>query len=197
MADKIATQNPVLQSFYLALLEILGQDQADKLFRKQGIDPQKLSTAALSGSITDVMDRIGAELEKKNGKMSAQGLFIRTGRASLIFFRRFFPEIAELGSLQNRLKPVDKRFTHSLESVATLWSRETDLLAHVEAVDRGEFKWSMQENKVMQGQTPYFLFGLLEEFCTWLDARKSYRIIYSDPAEGERHAIVIEVRPQE
>ena len=28
--------------------------------------------------------------------------------------------------------------------------------------------------------TPYFYFGLLEEFCNWLDSRKNYLLNYAE-----------------
>jgi hypothetical protein len=199
MADEELTRNPVLRSVYLALLEILGQDKAEDLFKALDIDPQVLPNSDAHHQVINILDQVGNDLEKEYGNMAAQGLLIRSGRAALNFFRRYFPDVAELGSLSNRLKPVDKRFLTSLESLANLWSRETGWSASVEMTNRATFKWILQSdtggNRYLMA--PYFLFGLLEEFCTWLDARKSYQIVYSEPLNGEKAEISIAVMVQE
>ncbi|MBM3136962.1 MAG: hypothetical protein FJZ98_02115 [Chloroflexi bacterium] len=179
----------------------MGQDQVECLFKGQGIDPNSLSAAEVSGDAGSVIDHIGNLLVQDFGQMSAQGILIRAGRASLIFFRRFFSEVDELGDLQNRLKPVDRRFFHSMEILAEIWSREMGVFASVRKVDRGEFIWSMavtwSEIEKNQIFLPYFAFGLLEEFCAWLDARKSYRIVFSQPENGELAELLISIQPQE
>lgn len=201
MTENDSFQNPVLQSVYLSLLEILGSDQAVNLFKEQGIDHELLPTGEVEGDVADLIDRIGDSLNRDFGQMAAQGLLIRAGRASLTFFRRFFPQVADLGSLENRLKPVGKRFFHSLESLADLWSRETGLTSNIEQVDQGEFKWIMTiptaKGEVKKTILPFFLFGLLEEFCTWLDARKSYRIVYSPPEKGGLVELSIAIQSQD
>ena len=200
MSEKDSNLNPVLQSVYLSLLEILGEGQAANLFNEQEIDPGMLGSTEVSGEVAMVVDRIGDSLNQEFGQMAAQGLLIRAGRASLVFFRRFFNKVADLGSLENRLKPVDKRFFHSLRSLADLWSHETGLSSNVEQVDHREFKWLMSAPARNDGgnQTflSYFLFGLLEEFCAWLDARKSYRIVYSQPENGDLAELSIAIQPQ-
>jgi hypothetical protein len=201
MAEKNSIQNPVLQSVYLSLLEILGPDQATNLFMEHEIVPDMLSVGEVIGDAAVVIDKIGDSLLREFGQMAAQGLFIRAGRASLVFFRRFFNQVAELGSLENRLKPVGRRFFHSLESLADLWTRETGLTSTIEKVDQGEFKWLMARStaKGEENQTilPYFLFGLLEEFCAWLDARKSYRIVYAPTEKAELAELSIAILPQD
>jgi len=201
MAENHTIQNPVLQSVYLSLLEILGQNQAEVLFKDQRIGPKSLSAVEVSDEVGAGIEQIGDSLDKDFGQMSAQGILIRAGRASLVFFRRFFPQIAELGDLQNRLKTVDRRFSHSMESLADLWSRETGVLSVVRQVDRGEFIWSMAVKRSALGKKqaflPYFVFGLLEEFCAWLDARKSCRIVYSQPENGELAELSISIQSQE
>ena len=199
MAKKEKTVNPVLHSLYLSLLEILGEDKARELFNRQEVDPEKLFKAEAATRPAVIFEKAGTALIEDFGEMAAQGLFIRAGRASLTFIRRFLPEMEELGSLENRLKSIEKRFFHSLLALAGLWSRETGLEAKVEMIDRLEFRWMMAfpPGKGSGILTPYFIFGLLEEFCTWLDARKSYRIVYSAPDEGHEAEISIAIHSQE
>ena len=201
MAEKDSIQNPVLQAVYLSLLEILGQDQAANLFKEQEINPGMLSSSEVKGDVAVLIDRIGDSLNRDYGQLAAQGILIRAGRASLVFFRRFFNQVGDLGSLDNRLKPVGKRFFLSLVSLADLWSRETGLISKIEQVDQREFKWLMtfpsakgEENHTI---LPFFLFGLLEEFCTWLDARKSYHIVYSPPEKGSLVELSISIQFQD
>jgi hypothetical protein len=201
MTENDSFQNPVLQSVYLSLLEILGSDQPSGLFKEQGINHELLPKGEVNGDVADLIDRIGDSLNRDFGQMAAQGLLIRAGRASLTFFRRFFPQVADLGSLENRLKPVGKRFFHSLESLADLWSRETGVISKLEQVDQGEFKWIMTiptaKGEMNHTIFPFFLFGLLEEFCVWLDARKSYRIVYLPAEKAGLVELSISIQPQD
>ncbi len=45
---------------------------------------------------------------------------------------------------------------------------------------------------------PYYHFGLLEEFCNWLDSRKDYQIVYAlQGAQGKAAELTIHVREKE
>lgn len=199
MTDKEKIENPLLQIFYQSLLEILGADQVIELFNRQGLDPLSISTSKPTYSIAEIFFKTGRQLLEDYGEMTARGLLIRSGRASLVFFRRYFPQLADLGSLENRLNPLEKRFKKSLDEFAVLWSQQSGLDSSVEVIGRLEFTWRMKLIPVHEDQNlaPYFLFGVLEEFCAWLDARKSYRIVYPGPGPDGMAEIAIAVQSQD
>jgi len=199
MADKEKINNPLFHIYYQSLLEILGEAQATELFKKQGLGLPSISKSNLLPSIAEIFSNIGSQLIEDHGDMTARGLLIRSGRASLVFFRRYFQQLAVLGSLENRLNPLERRFKKSLDSFADLWSQQTGLDSVVELTNRFEFTWRMKLSPVNADQnlTPYFLFGLLEEFCAWLDARKSYQIVYPGAGPDGMVEIVVAVQSQD
>lgn len=199
MTDKEKIQNPLFYIFYQSLLEILGETQALEVLKQQGLGLPSLDTINLPSSMAEIFSNTGRQLTEEYGDMTSRGLLIRSGRASLIFFRRYYPQLADLGSLENRLIPLEKRFKKSLDAFADLWSQQTGLNSVVELTNRLEFIWRMKLAPANAGQnlTPYFLFGLLEEFCAWLDARKSYRIVFPGPRPEGIVEMVIAVQSQD
>lgn len=199
MTDKEKIQNPLFHIFYQSLLEILGEAQALEVLKRQGLGLPSMDTTSPTFSIAEIFSNTGRQLTEEYGDMTARGLLIRSGRASLVFFRRHFPLLADLGSLENRLIPLERRFKKSLDAFADLWSQQTGLYSVVELTNRLEFTWRIKLAPANSDQnlTPYFLFGLLEEFCAWLDARKSYRIVYPGPRPEGIVEIAIAVQSQD
>jgi len=199
MINKEEIQNPLVHIFYQSLLEILGEAQALEVLKRQGLGLPSIDTTNLPSSIAEVFSNTGRQLTEEYGEMTARGLLIRSGRASLGFFRRHFSQLADLGSLENRLIPLERRFKKSLDVFAELWSKQTGLDSVVEITNRLEFTWQMKlaPENADQNLTPYFLFGLLEEFCAWLDARKSYRIVFPGPGPEGIVEIAIAVQSQD
>lgn len=112
--------------------------------------------------------------------VTAKGLMIRIGRASLNHLRRYSDYVSELGSLENRLKPVSKKFDYSLNLLADFFSND-HVLFTVISPEKMRYVWQIkfEIGKSKDGDLfPYYFFGLLEEFCNWLDARKNYQMGY-------------------
>jgi len=164
-----------IHAVFQAAIEILGKDEAKTVFTKQG-----LRMPLSKGSMDFSLDDFGSDLALAYDTQSAMGLLIRIGRAALTFVRRAFNDIELLGGIENRLKPIVKRFPDSLQKMALVLSRVTGAKMRVEATDPQGYDWLI---RLSEKQSPeewtwkaYFFFGLLEEFCTWLDARKDYRL---------------------
>jgi hypothetical protein len=180
-----------VEAVCLAAVEILGEKDAFIVLKKNGVhsftsfDSSKFS-----------LQNFGAELAHRFDMQIVMGLMIRIGRASLTFLRRFFPEISDLGKIDNRLKPIHKRFSESLLVLAKVVADELGSEVSLKNIDKASYEWIIQTDD--QAYTPYYHFGLLEEFCYWLDARKDYRIVHSpkdSTSSGE--AIVITVMEKE
>jgi len=167
-----------LEAISLAVVEILGQKDAVLIFKKIGVYSNTMDSETFSG-IHFSLEELGQALAKKYDDQIAKGLMIRIGRASLTFLRRFFQEIAELGKIENRLKPLDKRFPYSLNVLAGKASSELGEAVKLLIKSKLAFEWQIN---AASGQVymPYYHFGLLEEFCYWLDARKYYQLSYAD-----------------
>lgn len=175
-----------------AAIEILGEKEAFATLKE--MDLTALTPAEASRFSLEEMGLIFA---RKYNSQTAMGLLIRIGRASLIFLRRYFPDISELGGIDNRLKPLDKRFPASLAVLAECVSAELDQPVTVTGVDGLSYTWQIQT------QTPiiysaYYHFGLLEEFCGWLDSRKDYQLVYAaDESTSYSADLHIHIREKE
>lgn len=199
MSERPVAQNRMNHIFTQSLLEIIGVEksvemtkwQVSELIAQEQIDEPPPA---------DLIDQTGAALSLAYGDLAAQGLLIRAGRAALVFFRRYYPEVAALGAIENRLKPVDVRFDGSLNAFADLWAREIVLASRVERESRAHFRWVMSQGEGKSGgefYVPFFLFGLLEELCSWLDARKNYQLAVAAGGAEDQTQIEIDILPME
>lgn len=192
MSGKIIQTPVLLKILQQSVLELLGEEESDRLFQQTG-----LSSLDKQG-ILFVLEALGDAFAQRFDSQTARGLLIRAGRASLIFLRRFEEGIADLGATDNRLKPVVQRFLYSLKELARLFSRPCDMVVNVDLIGQQAFDWHMQVDapeEMKMDFAPYFFFGLLQEFCEWLDARKNYQLVYTS-ASGQvtGETILIEIR---
>ena len=180
-----------IEAIYLAAAEILGEKDAYSILKVIGVSS---FSAANTGNFA--IASFGNALARRYGPQVAMGLMIRIGRASLTFLRRFFPVISELGGIENRLKPVDKRYPYSLQILAGLAGKE--LKDPVAVVAQGSLSFEWQVSTADLSFTPYYHFGLLEEFSYWLDARKNCQIVYAAEADRPRLAVLsIQIKDME
>jgi hypothetical protein len=166
-------ENFFVDAICQATVEILGEKETFTVLKDMGL-PTLIPADASRFSLEDM----GVVLARRYDPQTAMGLLIRVGRASLIFLRRYFGEISDLGSIENRLQPLDKRFLNSLAVLAKLVSSELDQRVAISARNGLSYSWQVQP--VRQTYAVYYQFGLLEEFCNWLDSRKSYQLIFPD-----------------
>lgn len=172
-----------VEAICLAAAEILGEKDTYLILKVIGV-----SSFSAADTSRFSIALFGNALAQRFGNQVAIGLMIRIGRASLTFLRRFFPEISELGSIENRLKPVDKRYPYSLKILADLAGKELKDSVNVVEKDVLAFEWQVAASDL--SYTPYYHFGLLEEFCYWLDARKNCQIVYAADTQESRPAVL-------
>jgi hypothetical protein len=201
MLHSLSTEAKLFYCIYYSLLELLGDDQVDYIFASADLDPFDQTAPHYFRRGIELLDSVALQLSTNFGEETTRGLLIRMGSASLTFFRKYFSEIAQLGSIENRLKPLDRRFLSSLNSLAAVLSKEMGTEIKVDFKDTTHFEWrNVKPNKDPDSEVfaPYFYFGLLEEFCNWLDARKNYLLNYApDENNHEIDLITIEVRNME
>lgn len=180
-----------IEAVCLAAVEILGEKDAFLILKKTGVR----SFTSFDSNLFS-LEKLGGELAQKYGAQTAMGLMIRIGRASLTFLRRFFPQISALGEIENRLVPLDKRFPNSLKVLAEVTALELGDEVIVDCTGNLSYDW--QINARYQSYTPYYHFGLLEEFCYWLDSRKDYQMIYAaDAAVVDSRQIHVNIHEKE
>jgi len=168
-----------LRSIYEAAIEILGTSDSFLIFSTiinwDGI-----------GEIPDIMNKskflsgLGNEFAIRFQRNTAKGLMLRIGDSSFTFLRRNLKELVELGSIENRLKPISKRFNHSLDILAENLSVLTGL--EINAIKKSKKSFCLEiagngNDELFSSDLHLFYFaGLLRAFCVWMDSRKEYFI---------------------
>ncbi len=198
MLHSLSAEAKLFYCIYYSLLELLGDDQVDKMYASAGLDPFDLTAPHFFRQGTKLLETVAAELLANFGEETTRGLLIRMGSASLTFFRKYYSEISQLGSIENRLKPIDRRFLMSLSTLAAVLSNEMGTEIKVNSKNPTHFEWQVLKpasHPDLNLFAPYFYFGLLEEFCNWLDTRKNYLLNYAPDANiNELDLVTIEVR---
>ena len=143
------------------------------------------------------LELLGARLAEMHDELAAKGLLIRIGREAFKAIRKQFAEISALGTIDNRLKPIDKRFIYSLKELAKWFSREFNFSIGFERDDALRYRIVLKKTKKPLSFAPFFLFGFIEEFCIWLDARKVYNLSYIDADTSQTDEICIVVNEQD
>ena len=198
--DDMEEINSTVKIYYQSLLEILGEKKARAIFSRMGLSNPEVNIQELKIPLPNILEGLAAALSNEYGELACQGLLIRMGRASISFFRHHYKSIAALGNIENRLQPIERRFLFSLTALANLVTRETRIEIEVIQENTRQFLWKMflNEKKDKKGNlSPYYYFGVLEEFCFWLDARKNYQLSYLADKRKKVVEIAIEIRPQE
>jgi len=184
---------------FSSLMEILGRETADEFIRDTDIPGQdSVDYDQVKG--TQLVSELGDWLSGRYDPLSASGVLIRVGRSSLTYLRRLDEEIASLGNIENRLKPVDRRFNYSLEILGARLQEISGFQINIYQEGHREYNLKIGKPDVAGSGlfiSPYFFFGLMEEFCVWLDSRKDYQISYRDIEKIEKAVINILIREME
>ena len=185
MSDK-EIKTIFLPSIYEAAVEILGTSDSVLVFSTiinwDGI-----------GNPPDIMNKseflsdLGNEFAIRFQRNTAKGLLLRIGDSSFTFLRRNLLKLVELGSIENRLKPISKRFDHSLGVLAEDLSVLTGLEIKVIKKNQNSFCLEIARNdndELFSSDLHLFYFaGLLRAFCLWMDSRKEYFINVNEEDE--------------
>ncbi len=175
-----------LRSIYEAAIEILGTSDSVLI----------LSTIINwdgTGEIPDIKNKpqflsdLGSEFAIRFQRNTAKGLLLRIGDSSFTFLRRKLKELVELGSIENRLKPISKRFDHSLGILAEDLSALTEL--EIKPIKKNqnsfclEIARNVEDDLFSSDLHLYYFGGVLRAFCLWMDSRKEYFINVNEEDE--------------
>jgi len=175
-----------LRSIYEAAVEILGTSDSVLIF-------STIINWDGAGEIPEIKNKpqflsdLGNEFAIRFQRNTAKGLLLRIGDSSFPFLRRNIKKLTELGSIENRLKPISKRFDHSLGVLAENLSALTGL--EIKAIKKSqnhfclEIARSVNDDLFSSDLHLFYFSGLLRAFCVWMDSRKEYFINVNEENE--------------
>ncbi len=175
-----------LQSIYEAAIGILGTSDSVLIF-------STIINWDGTGKPPDIKNKpqflsdLGNEFAIRFQRNTAKGLLLRIGDSSFTFLRRKLIKLVELGSIENRLKPISKRFDHSLGILAEDLSALTGL--KIEAIKKNQNSFCLKiarnvNDELFSSDLHLFYFaGLLRAFCVWMDSRKEYFVNVNEKDE--------------
>jgi len=194
------TKTAFIRSIYEAAVGILGKSDSIQIFSTiidwDGDD-----------EIPEIKDKpqflsdLGNEFAIRFQRNTAKGLLYRIGNSSFIYLRRNFEKLLELGSIENRLKPISRRFDYSLGVLADSLSELTGL--EIEAIKKSKNSFCLgisrnKNNKLFSSDLHLFYFsGLLHAFCEWMDSRKEYFVDVNENNESDTGGKLICFRYEE
>jgi len=177
--NKKSTGSVLLESIFEASVEILGRSDSAQIF-------SSITNWSGSGDIPEIEDRskllsdLGNEFAVRHHRNTAKGLMFRLGESVFSILRRSQEKIMELGTIENRLKPISERFDYSLKVLAKSLSIITCLEITSRQKNKNhyclEISHSGVEKLFSSDLHLYFFSGILRSFCVWLDSRKEYFI---------------------
>jgi len=175
-----------LRSIYEAAVEILGTSDSVLIF-------STIINWDGAGEIPEIKNKpqflsdLGNEFAIRFQRNTAKGLLLRIGDSSFPFLRRNIKKLTELGSIENRLKTISKRFDHSLGVLAENLSALTGL--EIKAIKKSqnhfclEIARSVNDDLFSSDLHLFYFSGLLRAFCVWMDSRKEYFINVNEENE--------------
>ena len=194
------TRKVFIRSVYEAAVEILGKSDSTQIFSAiVGWDgdnevPEIKDKLKL---LSDLVNEFAIRFQRN----TAKGLLYRIGNSSFNYLRRNLEELLELGSIENRLKPISRRFDYSLGVLADSLSELTGL--EIEAIKKSTntFCLEISENKNDESFSSdlhlYYFSGLLHAFCEWMDSRKEYFVDVNENYESDTGGKLICFRYEE
>ena len=173
------TKTFFLRSIYEAAVGILGASDSDLIFSAI-IDWDGTNEIPEINNKPQFLSDLGNEFAIRFQRNTAKGLLYRIGDSSFTYLRRNFEKLLDLGSIENRLKPISKRFDHSLSVLVSCLSELTGLKIRAIKQSKNSFCIEISRNKkdeLFSSDLHLFYFsGLLRAFCEWMDSRKEYFI---------------------
>jgi len=171
------TKTLFLRSIYEAAAGILGASDS-VLIISAIIDWDGTDEIPEIKNKPQLLSDLGNEFAIRFQRNTAKGLLYRIGDSSFTYLRRNSEELLDLGSIENRLKPISKRFDYSLGVLASSLSELTGL--KIKAIKKSENSFclgiSKSKNDELFSSDLYLFYfsGLLRAFCEWMDSRKEY-----------------------
>ncbi|MDO9547066.1 MAG: hypothetical protein Q7J07_10020 [Pelolinea sp.] len=193
MENNISTNEKInqslfLQAIYEGTVEIMGKPKTEQIFSSI-LDAKSSDEDSEKKSRIHIIANFGNEFAIRFHRNTAKGLLLRIGEASFTYLRKYNQNLIELGNIENRLKPISKRFEESLEVLAENLSELTTL--KIQAFKKNDTNFCLEivgeeMSKMLSSDLHLFYFvGLLRAFCGWLDSRKEYAFHIDEDRTGD------------
>lgn len=175
--NEIQNQSLFFHAVYEGTIEIMGKPKTDLIFsaisegKSSGQDSEKENRP-------QIIANLGNEFAIRFHRNTAKGLLLRIGESSFTYLRKGIKRIIDLGDIENRLKPISKRFEGSLQVLAETLSELTAL--KIQVIKKNESSFCLEigsdETKELLSSDLYlyYFMGLLRAFSRWLESRKEY-----------------------
>jgi hypothetical protein len=158
-------------------VEIMGTAKSEQIFSSI-TNGEMLENEVEGKDGYSILENLGNEFAIRFQRNTANGLMIRIGEASFSYLRKENQQLLELGLIENRLKPIAKRFEESLQVLGVVLSRLTQL--NIQILKKSDTIFCLEVfgngyGKVLASDLHlFYIMGILRGFCLWLDSRKEY-----------------------
>ncbi|MCD6356654.1 MAG: hypothetical protein J7L66_05140 [Anaerolineaceae bacterium] len=190
--DKKNKQNYFIKSIHNASLAILGAKEADKIFSAisgwdGGIESLKINSTA------QIISELGNEFSLRYHQRTAEGLLLRIGEAAFANMRMGLTDLQELGSLENRLKPLAVKYSYSIAVLAAILSELSNLMIKGFQKEKNIYCLDVRSThpEFFSSDLHLFFFaGILRGFGVWMDSRKEYTLSVCEEQEEKNEKLV-------
>lgn len=193
MQDNIKDKRSIfIQAIYNASLEILGAAESESIF--SNISGWNIDASIIEDdSVLRVIADLGNEFSIRYQRNTSQGLLIRIGESAFAFLRMGLKELQEIGSLENRLKPITERFNYSINGLSRIISELCEI--EINGIQKEEttycLRFSDQLNELFSSDMYlHFFGGILRAFGAWIDGRKEYSIFLPEGGDLSMEKLV-------
>lgn len=176
--EKLDMRSKFSLSVQEAAVEILGRQEVQQKFGSV-LGTEHSSPILSSDPAMNLLAEISSEFSIKYHLNTARGLMLRIGEAAFSKLQMRFDDLHALGSMENRLLPLEKKFSNALTVLVDIISSVIGASFTVEA--RGDYCYCVVDSRqgaaAMNGDLDlYFIAGLLRAFGMWLDSRRQYLV---------------------
>jgi len=192
----------IISNFYSsvreATVEILGRQETNKVFSAILVSDKAMKDDIpfiSKNFLTGICDEFSIQYQPN----TASGLLLRIGDAAFLLMRRKINVLNELGSIENRLRPFNKKFESSLESLAEFLEQAMRMPIKTKSTEQKCYCLELSKKRSTlsgEGLDLYFFAGILRAFGTWLDSRRDYHVTVESNTNGYDHdRVCLHVRP--
>jgi len=179
------------QSVVQAVIEILGRQEASKVFRAV-LGPNFSEKDLQLDPQINLLEGISDEFSILYQRNTARGLLIRIGDAAFSKMRKKLVGLNALGDIENRLRPFDKKFESSVITLGEILSTASGMPISFESKEDDCYCMRVSDGTLQL----YFFAGLLRAFGAWMDSRYEYQAAVNSIApEKDQDLVCLCVRP--
>lgn len=179
------------QSVYQAVIEILGRQEAKKVFHAV-LGPGYCEHAPQFDPKANLLGGISDEFFILYQLNTARGLLIRIGEAAFSKMCKKMDALNALGDIENRLRPFDKKFNSGVIKLGDILSAASGKPITFESNKDDCYCMHLSDRSLQS----YFYAGFLRAFGVWMDSRRDYHaVVRTGDAEKGQDDVCLCVLP--